>query len=101
MQLGPRGTGHFKWPMIITAVCLPIAIAIGLGLVVYMDRIGTPAAQMQERSKWVGQGLAVFVCIVLGPLWISAASLYGKERRAEQNELKRIAKKVSKKSSRR
>ena len=101
MQLGPRGFGHFKWPLIITAVCLPIAIAIGLGVVLHMDRTGTPPAEMKARSEMLGQGLALFVCIVIGPFWVFAASKFGQERRALQDESKRLAKKVSRKSSRR
>lgn len=100
MQLGPRGWGHFKWPLIITAICLPVAIAFGLGVVLYMDRTGTPPAEMLERSKMLGQGLALFVCIVIGPLWIFAASRFGQERRAEQEESKRLAKRASKKARR-
>ena len=100
MQIGPRGLGHFKWPMIVTVVGLSVAIAFGLGVILYMDRSGTPQAEMQERSKMLGQGLAVFVCIVIGPFWIFAASRYGKERRAEQEESKGLAKKRPKKSRR-
>ena len=100
MQLGPRGRGHFKWPMIVTAVCLPLAIAVGLGVVLSMDRTNVSPAELQERSKMLGQGLAIFICIVIGPFWVFAASKYGQERRAEQAETKRLAKKASRKSRR-
>lgn len=73
---------HFKLPLIVTGVSLPIALLAGIAIVTVIFKSKVPDREKKARAEMLGGGMAIGVLMINFPFWIFAAAKVGKERRA-------------------
>lgn len=72
---------HFKLPLIVTAIVLPLMLVVGIGAIYWIFQLEIPESQKAERGGKAGSAIATMGCIILAPFWWVAAAKAGKALR--------------------
>jgi hypothetical protein len=89
---------YFKLPLIVTGVTIALAMVVGIGAALWIDRTADSRSRVAERISMVGGGLGTLTAIIIAPFWILAAAKLGNDRR-EALRLKDAKKRSSKRRS--
>jgi hypothetical protein len=73
---------HFKLPLFVTGIVFLLALALGVGGMIWIERSAKSRQEKTDRVKLLGQGLGIATCLVIFPFWILAAGKVGEKRRA-------------------
>ncbi len=73
---------HFKLPLIVTGIVLPLVLVLGIVGVTWIHQSPISNREKELRGQKLGSGAATMMCVVIGPFWLYAAAKFGKERRA-------------------
>ncbi len=72
---------HFKLPLIVTAIVLPLTLVTALLAVTWIFYLDIPNAQKAQRAELMGNGIAKMGCIIMAPFWFFYAATFGNSRR--------------------
>ena len=75
---------EFRLPIRVTLIAFVLAIVLVIAGSTWIYMSETSSRRANRRAEMMGSGLAVLMCVVVAPFWLTAAAKVGKERR-EQN----------------
>ena len=75
---------EFRLPIRVTIIAFVLAIVLVIAGSTWIYMSETSSRRANRRAEMMGSGLAVLMCVVVAPFWLTAAGKVGKERREQR-----------------
>jgi cytochrome bd-type quinol oxidase subunit 2 len=75
---------EFRLPIRVTLIAFALAIVLVIAGSTWIYMSETSSRRANRRAEMMGSGLAVLMCVVVAPFWLTAAGKVGKERREQR-----------------
>ncbi len=75
---------EFRLPIRVTVIAFVLAIVLVIAGSTWIYMSETSSRRANRRAEMMGSGLAVLMCVVVAPFWLTAAGKVGKERREQR-----------------
>lgn len=80
MKIRPK----FRLPIRVTVIAFVVAIVLVIAGSTWIFMSESSASRANRRAEMMGSGVAVLMCVVIAPFWLTAAGKVGKERREQR-----------------
>ncbi len=75
---------EFRLPIRVTVIAFVLAIVLVIAGSTWIYMSETSSRRATRRAEMMGSGLAVLMCVVVAPFWLTASAKVGKERREQK-----------------